>query len=165
MGKRFVILEEEKDIIRKMYVTEETKEGERRFCHAGNTKSLEEIVGDDDQHDYVDGIKLRKNGVGGLVDRLDLLKSSRLLTKLSDGGMHLANEIMDTLKSYKAYNYFDETRKECNRAMDKIIELYRENEHGEELVKDIEKVYGMNHHDPRAKEFLKHSLDIISGKL
>jgi hypothetical protein len=48
--------------------------------------------------------------------------------------------------------------------MDKIIELYKENEHGEELVKDIEKVYGMSHHSPRAKEFLKYSLDSLRGK-
>lgn len=165
MGKRFIVTENEKKQIQKLYINESPKKEQQRFCNSGNVKSLEEIMGDDEQHDYVDGIKLRANGVRGLVDRLDLLKSSRLLTKLSDGGMHLANEIMDTLKSYKPYNYFDETRKECNRAMDKIIELYRENEHGEELVKDLEKVYGMNHHDPRAKEFLKHSLDIVSGKL
>jgi hypothetical protein len=47
--------------------------------------------------------------------------------------------------------------------MDKIIELYKENEHGEELVRDIEKVYGMQHHSPRAKEFLKHALGMIKG--
>jgi hypothetical protein len=70
---------------------------------------------------------------------------------------------MNTLKFYKPYNYFDENKKECNRAMDKIIELYKENEHGEELVRDIEKVYGMQHHSPRAKEFLKHALGMIKG--
>jgi hypothetical protein len=47
--------------------------------------------------------------------------------------------------------------------MDKIIELYKENEHGEELVRDIEKVYGMQHHSPRAIEFLKHALGMIKG--
>jgi DNA topoisomerase-1 len=68
------------------------------------------------------------------------------------------------LKEFKPYNYFDETKKECNNAMDKIIELYKENEHGEELVKDIEKVYGMNHVSPRAKEFLKHGISMIKGQ-
>jgi hypothetical protein len=47
--------------------------------------------------------------------------------------------------------------------MDKIIELYKENEHGEELVSDIEKVMSFSHIEPRAKEFLKHSLSIIKG--
>ena len=37
-------------------------------------------------------------------------------------------------------------------------------EHGEELVKDIEKVYGMNHVSPRAKEFLKHGISMLRGK-
>ena len=48
--------------------------------------------------------------------------------------------------------------------MDKIIELYKENEHGEELVKDIEKVQGMQHVSARAKEFLKHGLNMIKGQ-
>ena len=48
--------------------------------------------------------------------------------------------------------------------MDKIIELYKENEHGEELVKDIEKVYGLSYLDPRAKEFLKHGMSILKGE-
>jgi hypothetical protein len=48
--------------------------------------------------------------------------------------------------------------------MDKIIELYKENEHGEELVKDIEKVYTLQSLNPRAKEFLKQSLNIIKGE-
>ena len=47
--------------------------------------------------------------------------------------------------------------------MDKIIELYKENQHGEELVKDIEKVYAMNHISSKAKEYLKHGLNIIKG--
>jgi hypothetical protein len=70
---------------------------------------------------------------------------------------------MNTLKAYKPYNYFEEQSKECNRAMDKIIELYKENEHGEELVSDIEKVMSFHHIDPRAKEFMKHSLSMIKG--
>ncbi len=71
---------------------------------------------------------------------------------------------MNHLKAFKPYNYFDETKKECGSAMDKIIELYKENEHGEELVKDIEKVYGLSYLDPRAKEFLKHGMSIIKGE-
>jgi len=99
-----------------------------------------------------------------LVDKLELLKTLRLHPKVSDGGEHLASEIMNHLKGFKPYNYFDETKKECGSAMDKIIELYKENEHGEELVKDIEKVYGMQHVSPRAKEFLKHGMGMIKGQ-
>ena len=134
---------------------------DRKFCHSGNVKSLDEIIGGDDAEDYIEGVKLRKGGVNGLADRLELLKTMRLHPNISDGGEHLANEVMNCLKEFKPYNYFDETRKECSSAMDKIIELYKENEHGEELVKDIEKVYGSSNHSPRAKEFMKHALGMI----
>ena len=165
MGKRFQLTESEKQQIQKLYLIEQSeKQEDKKFCHGGNVKSLEEIMGDDDSEDYIDGVKLRSKGVNGLVDRLELLKTSRLHPKISDGGEHLAHSIMDTLKGFKPYNYFDETKKECGAAMDKIIELYKENEHGEELVKDIEKVYGMEHHSPRAKEFLKHALGMIKGQ-
>jgi len=164
MGKRFIVTEEEKNRIHKMYLSEEPKNEERRFCNSGNVKSLEEIVGDAEASPYVKGVAIRQNGVNGLVDMLELLKFSRLVDNISDGGEHLASQVMNQLKGYKPYNYFDETRKECNRAMDKIIELYKENEHGEELVQDIEKVYGMSHHSPRAKEYLKHSLEMLRGK-
>jgi hypothetical protein len=114
--------------------------------------------------DYIEGVKIRPKGVNGLVDKLELLKTLRLHPKVSDGGEHLASEIMNHIKSYKPYNYFDETKKECGAAMDKIIELYKENEHGEELVKDIEKVYSMHHVSPRAKEFLKHGISMLKGQ-
>ena len=165
MGKRFQLTESEKQQIQKLYLIEQSeKQEDKKFCHGGNVKSLEEIMGDDDSEDYIDGVKLRSKGVNGLVDRLELLKTSRLHPKISDGGEHLAHSIMDTLKGFKPYNYFDETKKECGSAMDKIIELYKENEHGEELVKDIEKVYAMQHISPRAKEFLKHGLGMIKGQ-
>ena len=163
--KRFTITESEIDSIKKLYMTEESGEKkDRKFCHGGNVRSLDEIMGDDEAEDYIDGVTIRKNGVNGLIDRLELLKTLRLHPKVSDGGEHLTSEIMNHLKSFKPYNYFDETKKECNKAMDKIIELYKENEHGEELVKDIEKVYGMNHVSPRAKEFLKHGIAMIKGQ-
>jgi hypothetical protein len=164
MGKRFQLTEADKAEIKKLYLIEQSEETEdKKFCHSGNVKTLEEIMGDDQDDDYIEGVKLRKNGVNGLTDRLELLKTLRLHPKLSDGGEHLAFEVTNHLKSYKPYNYFDETKKECNRAMDKIIELYKENQHGEELVKDIEKVYAMNHISSKAKEYLKHGLNIIKG--
>jgi hypothetical protein len=165
MSKRFVLTENEKDSIKKLYMIEQSEQkDDRKFCHGGNVKSLEEIVGSDELEDYIEGVQLRKNGVNGLTDKLELLKTLRLHPKVSDGGEHLAFSIMNHLKDFKPYNYFDETKKECNKAMDKIIELYKENEHGEELVKDIEKVYGMSHVSPRAKEFLKHGLSMIKGQ-
>ena len=166
MGKRFQLTENDKEQIKKLYLIEqsETKEGDRKFCHGGNVKSLEEIVGDGEAEDYIDGVQIRPNGVNGLVDKLELLKTLRLHPKVSDGGEHLASEIMNHLKSFKPYNYFDENKKECGSAMDKIIELYKENEHGEELVKDIEKVYSMQHVSARAKEFLKHGIGMIKGQ-
>jgi hypothetical protein len=165
MGKRFELTESEKQQIQKMYLIEQSeKKDDKKFCHGGNVKSLDEIVGGDDSDDYIDGVKLRKQGVNGLVDRLELLKTLRLHPKVSDGGEHLAYDVMNHLKGFKPYNYFDETKNECGSAMDKIIELYKENEHGEELVKDIEKVYAMQHVAPRAKEFLKHAMGMIKGQ-
>lgn len=139
------------------------KKEDRKFCHGGNVKTLEEIVGDDELEDYIEGVQLRKGGINGLTDRLELLKTLRLHPKISDGGEHLAYTVMNQLKAYKPYNYFDETKKECNKVMDKIIELYKENEHGEELVRDIERAYAMSNVSARAKEFLKHSLGMIKG--
>ena len=165
MKKGFKITESEKNEIKKLYINEESEvKDERKFCHSGNVKTLDEIVGDDEYDDYIEGVKIRKNGINGLIDRLELLKTLRLHPKISDGGEHLAYEVMNNLKAYKPYNYFEESKKECNRAMDKIIELYKENEHGEELVKDIEKIYGSHHVSPRAKEFMKHTMGMIKGQ-
>lgn len=165
MNKRFIISEEERKNIRKQYFFEQSSSSneERKFCHKGNVKTLEEIMGDEEPEDYIEGVKLRKSGVGGLTDILELMKTLHLHPKISDGGMDLANKLVRNLQTYKPYNYFDETKKECNRAMDKIIELYKENEHGEELVKDIEKVFQISDVSARAKEYMKHGLDIIKG--
>ena len=165
MSKRFVLTEDEKESIKKLYMIEQSEEkDDRKFCHGGNVKTLEDIVGSDELEDYIEGVQLRKNGVGGLTDRLELLKTLRIHPNVSDGGEHIAYNIMNQLKEFKPYNYFDETKKQCNKAMDKIIELYKENEHGEELVKDIEKVYALSNVSQRAKEFLKHGLAMIKGE-
>jgi hypothetical protein len=165
MSKRFVLTEDEKESIKKLYMIEQSEEKEdRKFCHGGNVKTLEDIVGSDELEDYIEGVQLRKNGVGGLTDRLELLKTLRIHPNVSDGGEHIAYNIMNHLKEFKPYNYFDETKNQCNKAMDKIIELYKENEYGEELVKDIEKVYALSNVSQRAKEFLKHGLAMIKGE-
>jgi hypothetical protein len=155
MSKRFVLTEDEKESIKKLYMIEQSEEkDDRKFCHGGNVKTLEDIVGSDELEDYIEGVQLRKNGVGGLTDRLELLKTLRIHPNVSDGGEHIAYNIMNQLKEFKPYNYFDETKKECNKAMDKIIELY----------KDIEKVYALSNVSQRAKEFLKHGLAMIKGE-
>ncbi len=164
MGKRFILTEEERKSIRSHYFFENENSEEKMFCHKGNTKTLEEIIGDDDGEDYVQGVKIRKNGVNGLVDMMELLKTVRSIKHITDNGEDLAYNVMNNLKSYKPYNYFEETSKNCGRAMDKIIELYKENKHGEELVKDIELVFASDDVSARAKEFLKHGLSMIKGK-
>jgi hypothetical protein len=165
MAKRFVLTENEKKHIRKLYLIEDSSKKEnQRFCNSSNVKNLDEIVGDVDPIDYVDGVKIRQKGVNGLVDRLELLKGYRLSDKIDDGGVHLAYTVMNDLKGYKPYNYFDEPRNQCNSAMNKIIELYKENKHGTELVKDIEQVMQNDYIDQRAKEYLKYCLEIIRGK-
>jgi hypothetical protein len=163
MGQRFKITEEEAKNIRKLYFTEEKKD-EKLFCHSGNVKKLEDVIGPDDYEDFITGVKIRKNGVNGIVDRLELLKTLRLYPSISDGGENLALQIVDQLKGFKPYNYFDEIKKECCKVMDKIIELYKENEHGEDLVNDIQKVYAMSSLSPRAKEFLKHGIEIVKTR-
>ena len=99
-----------------------------------------------------------------MVDTLGILNNLRLFKDVKDGGAHLSYEMMNHLNKFRNKNYYDETSGECNKAMDKIIELYKENEHGEELVKDIEKVYALSNVSQRAKEFLKHGLAMIKGE-
>ncbi len=176
MGKRLIISESEKSEIRRMHhlseqgmmgaemqTEKQPQEGKKLFCNAENTKSIHDLTGSEDFEDYIEGIKMRKGGVRGLVDMLEVLKTMRLFPQITDGGVDLASKIHGTLQEFKPYNYFEEQSEQCNRAMDKIIELYKENEHGEELVKDIEKVYALSYLDPRAKEFLKHGLTIVKG--
>ena len=165
MKNRFILTETEREEIRKKYFFESnSSKDERKFCHKGNTKSLEEVFGVDEPQEYINGVKIRKSGVNGLADNLELLKTIRLHDAIDDGGTSLAFNIMNNLKSYKPYNYFEETTKECKSSMDKIIELYKENKHGEELVKDIEKV--LSHPDPssRSKEYLKRCLTLVKEK-
>jgi hypothetical protein len=65
--------------------------------------------------------------------------------------------MMNHLNKFRNKNYYDETTGDCHKAMDKITELYKESEHGTELVKDIERVLNLQTKDdeytpsPRAK--------------
>jgi hypothetical protein len=129
------------------------------------------MVGQADEFSrYSNGVSKRRNGVNSMVDTLGILNNLRLFKDIKDGGAHLAYDMMHHLNKFRNKNYYDETRGGCNKAMDKITELYKESEHGTELVKDIERVLALQTKDdeytpsPRAKEYLKRCLELVKGK-
>ncbi len=139
-------------------------------CIPENVIQLDEIVGDsEDFGRYSSGISKRNRGVNGFVDTLGILNNIRLFKDVKDGGEHLAYEMMNNLNRFRNKNYYDETSGQCNKAMNKILELYKENEHGTELVKDIEKVLNLQVREdeytpsPRTKEYLKQCINLIKG--
>ena len=139
-------------------------------CIPENVIPLDEIVGRADEYSrYTPGITRRATGVNSMVDTLGILNNIRLFKDVKDGGSHLAYEMMNHLNKFRNKNYYDETTGGCHKAMDKIIELYKENEHGTELVKDIERVLNLQTKEdeytpsPRAKEYLKQSINLIKG--
>jgi hypothetical protein len=140
-------------------------------CVPENVISLDEIMGNpDDFQRYAPGISKRNSGVWHLVDTLGALNNIRLLRDVKDGGSHLSYDMMHHLNKFRNKNYYDETTGQCNQAMDKIIELYKENEHGTDLVKDIQKILDLQTKDdeftpsPRAKEYLKQCINLVKGK-
>jgi hypothetical protein len=146
------------------------KKEKKTRCIPENVMSLDEIAGRSDEYSrYSSGINKRSSGVNSMVDTLGILNNLRLFKDVKDGGSHLAYEMMNHLNKFRNKNYYDETSGDCHKAMDKIIELYKENEHGTELVKDIEKVLNLqtkeDEYTPstRAKEYLKQSLNLIKG--
>lgn len=148
----------------------EKKEETKARCLPENTIPLDEIVGKAaDYIKYSPGIKKRSSGVNSMVDTLGILNNMRWTNDINDGGSHLAFEMMNGLNKFRNKNYYDETTGECHKAMDKILELYKENEHGTELVKDIEKVLNLQTRDDeqtpsaRAKEYLKQCVNIVKG--
>jgi hypothetical protein len=175
--KKIILKESELiDLIGKLVKEEmkETKKGKKDSkgpqCMPENVIPLDEIVGQSDMYDnYGVGITKRSSGVNSMVDTLAMLNNIRLLKDIKDGGTHLAYELMNNLNRFRNKNYYDETTGNCNKAMDKIIELYKENEHGTELVKDIEKVLNLQTREdnltpsPRAKEYLKQSIKLVKG--
>jgi hypothetical protein len=173
--KKYTIKESDlRKIIRQTILKEsgemdETKNKPR--CVPENIMPLEEIVGTaNDFVEYAPGVTKRKLGVNSMVDTLGILNNLRLFKDIKDGGAHLAYDMMHHLNKFRNKNYHDETSGGCNKAMDKIIELYKESEHGTELVKDIERVLALQTKDdeytpsPRAKEYLKRCLDLVKGK-
>jgi hypothetical protein len=175
--KRVTINENElRKIIRKQLMEEmsidsaEKKESKPR-CMTDNTIALSEMIGDAAGYDsYTPGITKRIKGVNSMVDTLGILNNLRLFKDVNDGGAHLSYEMMNHLNKFRNKNYYDETSGDCHKAMDKVIELYKENEHGTELVKDIERVLALQTKDdeytpsPRAKEYLKRCLVLLKEK-
>ena len=134
-------------------------------CVAGNVIPLDMMVGPSKNFsNYAPNILKRDGGINGMIDTLDVLKTLRLHNSITDNGEHLAYNLMNHINKFRNKNYFDETSNECQKAMDKVIELYKENEHGEELVKDIEKVLAHKDPSPRAKEYLKRCLVLVKEK-
>ena len=174
--RKYTIKESElRKIIRKTILEQENGEmkevKDKPRCVPENVVPLDEIVGTADEYiDYAPGVNKRKLGVNSMVDTLGILNNIRLFKDVKDGGAHLAYNMMHHLNKFRNKNYYDETSNQCNKAMDKIIELYKENEHGTELVKDIERVLNLQTKDddktpsPRAKEYLKRTLELIKGK-
>ena len=151
--------------------TIESKTERKPMCVSNNTIPLDEIVGkSSDYVHYTPSVMKRGGGVNSMVDTIGILNNLRLFKDINDGGAHLSYEMLNHLNKYRNKNYFDETSGDCNRAMDKVIELYKENEHGTELVKDIERVLALQSKDdeytpsPRAKEYLKRCINLIKEK-
>jgi hypothetical protein len=149
----------------------EKVESAKPRCIPENVIPLSEIVGQADEYiKYAPGVSKRRAGVNSMVDSLGILNNLRLFKDVKDGGSHLAYDMMNHLNRFRNKNYHDETTGECHKAMDKIVELYKESEHGTDLVKDIERVLKLQTTDdeytpsPRAKEYLKQCINLIKGK-
>lgn len=174
--KRIIIDEKElRRVIRKKIMEQvsngEQEEEQKPRCLTNNTMPLDEIVGSvKDANSYSPGVYKRQNGVNSFVDTLGILNNIRLFKDIKDGGAHLSYEMMNHLNKYRNKNYYDETTGNCHKAMDKVIELYKEHEHGTELVKDIERVLNIQSREDeltpsaRAKEYLKQCLNLLKGK-
>jgi hypothetical protein len=115
MSIKFSISNDDKIRIKNLYLNEKSKEENRKFCHKNNVKSLEEIVGEDDQEDYIEGIKIRKSGINSLTDMIETLKTMRTRPNLNDRGEDLCFKVSKMINQYKPYNRSEERRvgKEC----------------------------------------------------
>lgn len=174
--KRYIIDENKlRNTIRKKILEQSSmddkEEEQKPRCLTNNIIPLNDIVGKVDELDnYAPGITKRLSGVNSMVDTLGILNNIRLFKDVNDGGAHLSYEMMNNLNKFRNKNYYDETTGNCHKAMDKVIELYKEHEHGTELVKDIERVLNLQSREDeftpssRSKEYLKQCLNLIKGK-
>jgi len=168
MGKLIINEKKLRNAIRQHLLEQsniESTEEKKPRCVSGNVIPLDVMVGPSKSfQNYTNDLYKREGGINGMVDTLDMLRTLRLHPNIKDGGEHLSFNLMNHLNTFRNKNYFDETNNDCLKAMDKVIELYKENEHGEELVKDIEKVLGHPDPTPRAKEYLKRCLVLVKEK-
>jgi hypothetical protein len=164
--KKIVINERElRQSIRKHLIEQDSEKDNKPRCVAGNVIPLDMMIGPSDKFNYYTSSVLKRDGgINGMVETLDVLRTLRLHNGIDDSGEHLAYNLMNHINTFRNKNYFDETNGECQKAMDKVIELYKENEHGEDLVKDIEKVLAHKDPSPRAKEYLKRCLILVKEK-
>jgi hypothetical protein len=174
--RRYNLSERELNRLVNRIIKEEDSETKRKKevkprCVPENVIPLDEIVGNSEEFGrYSPGITKRQSGVNSMVDTLGILNNIRLFKDVKDGGTHLAYEMMNNLNRFRNKNYHDETTGDCHKAMDKVIELYKENEHGTELVKDIERVLNLQVREdeftpsPRAKEYLKQCVNLVKGE-
>lgn len=162
---RKIILEQEQmNSMSNNKVKKTTIDTPKPKCIPQNVVSLDSIVGTpDDFKNYSSNVSRRIGGISGIIDALDILRTLRLHPYIKDHGEHISYDLMNQINDYTNKNYFDEVNNNCISAMDKVIELYKENEHGEELVKDIEKVLAHSGPSPRAKEYLKNCLLLVKG--
>ena len=165
MNKISINERELRQSIRKHLIEQDSEKDQKPRCVAGNVIPLDMMIGPSDKFgDYTSSVLKRDGGINGMVDTLDVLRTLRLHNGIEDSGEHLSYNLMNHSNTFRNKIYFDETNNECLKAMDKVIELYKENEHGEELVKDIEKVIGHPDPSPRAKEYLKRCLILVKEK-
>ena len=134
--KKIVISEKElRQSIRKHLIEQDLEKeqtDQKPRCVAGNVIPLDMMVGPSDNFsNYTSSVLKRDGGINGMVDTLDVLRTLRLHPDIEDKGDHLAYSLMNHINTFRNKNYFDETNNECQKAMDKVIELYKENEHGE----------------------------------
>jgi hypothetical protein len=174
--KRIIIDEKELRKIIRTKIMEQVSNGEqdeeqKPRCLTNNVINLDDIVGSvKDAASYSPGVYKRQNGVNSIVDTLGILNNIRLFKDIKDGGAHLSYEMMNHLNQFRNKNYYDETTGNCHKAMDKVIELYKEHEHGTELVKDIERILNIQSREDeltpsaRSKEYLKQCLNLLKGK-
>ena len=167
MGMKYMNESKLRKIIREKLLSEseiEPQKEKKQRCVPENVIPLDGIVGPSDNFkNYTNNLYKREGGINGMVDTIDMLRTLRL-HNIKDGGEHLSYNLMNHLNKFRNKNYFDETNGECQKSMDKVIELYKENEHGEELVRDIEKVLRHSDPTPRAKEYLKRCLTLVKEK-
>jgi hypothetical protein len=169
--KKIVFKESEiRNIIRKL-IQEQSMENIKKDskpkarCLPENTMNLDSIVGNrEDFKNYAYNVNRRIGGISGMIDALDILKTLRLHPYIKDNGENISYELLTHLNQFQNKNYFDEVTSNCQPSMEKVIELYKENEHGEELVKDIEKVLAHSGPSPKAKEYLKRCLELVKSK-